>query len=279
MDHTAIQAIGQTAIEAAQANRLATDTPAVILTSRDGTQRIECIEHLQPGRSRYRGKYASNTLADFASYVVRTHENGLTQGQAQGFIDPDNMACVAYFNLGDNEHPGHADHTASLKLKPSAAYAALRGALAKPHDQRSLHDFIEEWRDFIVPMTAGVPDTTRTIPSVLAAVRSITIDKARSDTHDDRDFGATRSTMESVDAKSQHTLPTGLVFRCVPHEGLPSREFRLRLGVSTGGDKLVLVLRLQQAEAVQEAIAADFCAALSDKLRTACSLVLGTFAP
>lgn len=128
-------------------------------------------------------------------------------------------------------------------------------------------------------MTAGEPDTTRTIPSVLAAVRSITIDKARSDTHDDRDFGATRSTMESVDAKSQHTLPSGLLFRCVPYEGLPPREFRLRLGVSTAGDKLALTLRLQQAEAVTEAIAANFRAALSDKLGTACSLVLGAFTP
>ncbi|MBN8921622.1 MAG: hypothetical protein BGP10_15850 [Rhodanobacter sp. 68-29] len=279
MDQSAIVTLSRLAVEAEEANRLDTDTPAVILTNRDGTQHIESIEHLQPGRSRYRGKYTSNALADFAGYVTRTHENGLAQGQPQGFIDPANMACAVFFNLGDGEHAGHADHTASLKLKPTAAYAALRAALAKAHDQRSLHDFIEDWRDAIVPMTAGEPDTTRRIPSVLAAVRSITIDEARSSTHDDRDFGATRSTMESVDAKSAHTLPSGLVFRCAPYEGLPGREFRLRLGVSTGADKLVLVLRMQQAEAVEEAIAADFRAALADKLSTACSLVLGTFTP
>ena len=74
-------------------------------------------------------------------------------------------------------------------------------------------------------------------------------------------------------------LPSGFEFRCVPYAGLPPRVFRLRLGVNTGGDKLTLVLRIQQAEQHTEAIAEDFRATLAAKLGTASTLTLGTFTP
>lgn len=279
MDQTAIQAIANLAVDASQSNRLDTDTPAIILTNREGQQTIASIEHLQPGRSRYRGKFATQNLIAFAEYVVATVENNAPRIPAASFIDPDNVTAATYFNLGDHENPGHGDNIAHLKLKPTAAYRALTDTTnQRALDQRTLHDFIEDWRDNITVLYDGQPKDN-SIAAALAAVRDITIAQAREARHVERDFGATQSTMESVDAKSALTLPSGFDFKAVPYDGLQERTFRLRLGVNTGGDKLTLTLRIQQAEQFSEDIARDFLARLQAKLGTASTLTLGTFTP
>ena len=148
MDSSTVNAIGQLAIEAAQANRIDADTPALILRTEHAGQQVVSIEHLQPGRSRFRGAFATRQLPDFAAYVIAETENAARErGSVQGFIDTDNMCAKVFFNLGNLEHAGHADHHATLKLKPTAAYAALLAATARSLDQRTLHDFVEDWRD------------------------------------------------------------------------------------------------------------------------------------
>lgn len=279
MDSSTVNAIGQLAIEAAQANRIDADTPALILRTEEGSQQVVSIEHLQPGRSRFRGAFATRQLPDFAAYVIAETENAARErGSVQGFIDTDNMCAKVFFNLGNLEHAGHADHHATLKLKPTAAYAALQAATARSLDQRALHDFVEDWRDSIVPVFDGQADATR-LANTLAAIRDITVETARKVNHVERDMGATRSAMESIDARSTLTLPSGFEFRTVPYDGLAERTFRLRLGVITGGDKVALTLRIQQAEQVTEDIAKDFRDRLATKLGTACPLTLGTFTP
>lgn len=279
MDRSAIESIGQLAIEAAGANHIHADTPAVILRDPDGGQKVQSLEHLQPGRSRYRGAFVTRQLPDFATYVVSETENTTRPtGSVQGFIDTEAMHAKVFFNLGNLEHAGHADHHATLKLKPTAAYAALLAAAARPHDQRSLHDFVEDWREQIVPLFDGQPDASR-LANTLAAIRDITVETARKVNLVERDMGATRSAMESVDARSTLTLPSGFDFHAVPYDGLAERTFRLRLGVTTGGDKVGLVLRIQQAEQITEDIAKDFRDRLAALLGTACPLTLGIFTP
>lgn len=279
MDSSTVNAIGQLAIEAAQANRIDADTPAIVLLDHDGGQQVVSLEHLQPGRSRFRGAFQTRQLPDFAAYVVAETENTTRPaGSVQGFIDTDHMSARVFFNLGNMEHAGHADHLATLNLKPTAAYAALQAATVRSLDQRALHDFVEDWRDNIVPVFDGKADATR-LANTLAAIRDITVETARKVNHVERDMGATRSAMESVDARSTLTLPSGFEFRAVPYDGLAERTFRLRLGVTTGGDKVGLVLRIQQAEQVTEDIAKDFRDRLAAKLGTACPLTLGTFTP
>jgi uncharacterized protein YfdQ (DUF2303 family) len=278
MDSSAIDRIAQLGIEAAKANRIDTVTPAIILTQQNGTQCVESLEKLQKGRSRFRGKFATSSLQDLADYAVTRHENDAGTLPAQGFIDTDAMAATIFFNLGATTAPGHADDIATLKLKPTAAYAALIAAIRQPHDQRSLHDFVEDWRDIITPLIDGQP-SDKPLASTLAAIRDITVETARSINHTERDMGSSRSAMESVDAKSNLILPSGFMFKCVPYDGLQERTFSMRLGVNTGGDKLSLVLRIQQAEASTEAIAKDFRDRLAAKLGTSSSLTLGTFTP
>ena len=143
----------------------------------------------------------------------------------------------------------------AAKCKPTAAYAAMRAACSKPLGQRELHDFLEDWRDNTFALYDGATDDGKPYSAALAAVRDITIETARSVNSVERDMGATRSAMESVDAKSKLVLPSGFLFKAVPYEGLQERTFTLRLGVNTGGDKLTLVLRMQRHSENASAVA------------------------
>ena len=279
MDQSAIHAISQLSVDAAKANLLETDTPAIVLSAANGTQTLASIEYLQPGRSRFRGAYETNGLLAFAEHVLaQAAASGASQ--AQTFIDPNAVSAKTYFNLGDHEHPGHGDHTATLNLMPTAAYAALLAIAGRPLSQAWLHDFVEDWRDIIVPVYGATADSSR-ISSALAAIRNITIETARKVNLAEGDFSQSRSAMESIDARSDHELPSRFVLTTVPYEGLPSRAFHLRLSVMTGGagEKLSLVLRIQQAEQVSEDIANDFRQQLIDRIGDASVLFIGTFNP
>lgn len=276
MDRTAVQAIAELATDAARTAVLDTDTPAVILRGANGSQEINSLEKFQPGRSRYRGRFETRAIDAFASYV-NDAAAGYDTAPAT-FIDAQAMEAKAYFNLGDLEHPGHGDHTALLKLRPTAAFAALRAAVQQKHDQRSLHDFVEDWRDIILPVYDTKADASRLV-SALAAIRDVTIETARKINSVEHDMGATQSTMESVDAKSTHTLPHGFVFTTVPYEGLHAVAFQLRLSALTSGDKLAFGLRIKQAEKVDEDIANDFHRTLLESIGTNASVLLGNFTP
>lgn len=280
MDQSTVRAIGDLAVEAEKANRIDAEVPAVILRTEDGGQKVHSLEHLQPGRSRFRGTYRTSGLLAFAEHVLAIKAAGIA-GNVQTFIDPDKVSATAFFNLGDFEHPGHADHQAILALKPTAAFGALKAVTGNGYtmNQRQLHDFLEDWRDIIVPVYGEEEDPKR-LASALAAVRSITIEQARSVNLAESDFGAKKSAMESIDAKSDHVLPSRFVFKTSPYEGFAERKFYLRLGVMTGGNEaLRLTLRVQQSEKVEEEITAEFRNLLDAQISSASSLFIGTFAP
>ena len=98
-------------------------------------------------------------------------------------------------------------------------------------------------------------------------MRKITLDYARNEEHEVGDFAASKSAMESVEAKSKLQLPKYFVFNTHTYKGLDSQAFTLRLSILTGGNAPVLVARLIKAEQIQEAIAKEFAEKLTDALK------------
>lgn len=133
MDAEAIKEISQLAIDAAGANRIDAKTPAIILG-----EEVVSLEHLQSGRSRFRGAFVTNVMSEFAGYV-KAHTDG------HGFIDADKVAARVFHNLGDTGNPGHGDWTSTLALKPTAAYAAMLAVENKHLSQKQLVEWIEDW--------------------------------------------------------------------------------------------------------------------------------------
>lgn len=244
-----------------------TNTPTAVLPD---NVTLHNLEKYQAQRARFRGELTTNSLTDFANYVV-----GRNGPAAQGFVNQDAMSCEVFFNLGDEASPGHADDTATLKLKATAAYTALQQLAGKRLSQKELAEWMEDWR---ANLTAVDPaDNTLSIVQAIAAVRNITIKASAERTSVEGNFSATRSAMDAIEAASQDTLPAKLHFNIVPYEGLGQRVFTLALSVLTGEDKPALKPRWVGEELQREEIAKEFKAVLAKEVGGSATLLLGNF--
>lgn len=244
-----------------------TNTPVVLIP---GNVTLHNVEKYQLLRARFRGELQTNSLADFANYV--TNRNGKA---AKGFINQDAMSCEVFFNLGDEAEPGHADDTATLMLKPTAAYTALRQLAGKKLSQKELAEWMEDWRANLTAADAN--DNTLSIVQAIAAVRNITIKASAERTTVQGNFSANSSAMDAIEAASQDTLPAKLHFNIVPFEGLGQRVFTLALSVLTGEDKPVLKPRWVGEELQREEIAKEFKTVLAKEVGGSATLLLGSF--
>ncbi len=239
------------------------------------------LEQYQQGRRRYRGTYATQSLADFVAYA---REHGASGTAAQGFVDiRDKLQAVMFFNLGDRSDPGHGDWRAVLALQQMAAFAALLAINGKSLSQRDVQTFIEDWPHAIAAVTVSDDGTRIAWPhsKLLAALRRLTINRAsRTDTTEGA-YSANASVLESVEASSEAGLPDLLTFTTVPYLDLPTRTFDLRLAISSAdaSEKPRLTLRVIELEAHKEAIAQQFKEALRKGLGEGFPLMVGAFAP
>ncbi|EKT4480199.1 DUF2303 family protein [Pseudomonas putida] len=228
------------------------------------------LECFQAGRTRFRGTFSTHSLADYTAYVVER-----AAPAARGFIDQDSMSCIVLFNIGTAEEPGHADDRAVLRLKASAAFAAVQAVCGQNLAQKAMSDWIEDWNQHLAATDEN--GQTMTIAKAIAAVRTITVKASSESDHAVGETRASRSTMDQIEASSKETLPAWLDFKVVPFEGLSEQVIRLRVSVITGGSQPVLKLRWIGEEAQREAIAQEFKSVLDDKVGTAAKLSLGTF--
>ncbi|MBA1200501.1 DUF2303 family protein [Pseudomonas capeferrum] len=262
----ALQHIGDQALAAA-AKPLETDAPTVIVP--EGAKIVD-LERFQLGRSRFRGTYSTHSLADFGAYVVER-----SAPYARGFIDQDAMSCIVLFNIGTPAEPGHADDRAVLRLKASAAFAAVQAVCGQSLAQKAMSDWIEDWNQHLTATDEN--GASMSIAKAIAAVRTITVKASSESDHAVGETRASRSTMDAIEASSKETLPAWLDFKVIPFEGLSEQVIRLRMSVITSGAQPVLKLRWLGEEAQREAIAQEFKSVLESKVADAAKLALGTF--
>lgn len=232
--------------------------------------KLHSTEKLETHRNRFRGALATSSLADFVIYVKDRADKA-----THGFVDKDSMSCRVIFNLGDTALPGHGDDSATLRLEPTAAYAALQRIAGKNLQQKDLAEWMEDWRDFLQAVTPD--DQDMSLAQAIAAVRNITIKASSELTNAEGNFNTKRSAMEQIEAASQDTLPGSLIFACAPYDGLPVRNFVLRLSVLTGEAKPTLKPRWVAEEQIREEIAQEFKDLLAADIADSTSLTIGTF--
>jgi uncharacterized protein YfdQ (DUF2303 family) len=238
------------------------DCQSVVAVHKDFS--IENLEKYQASRFRFRGAFCTKSIDGFSDYAQARNSK-----MASCFIDADAMRANMIFNIGDENQPGHCDSTASLALEMTAPYSALLSIINKPKSQKDIAEFIEDWRQLLTASGEEDADGNKekiSIIKAIHAIRKITIEaKAVSDT-ETRNFGASSSTMESIDVKSAEMPPAYLHFSCEPYLGLPSRTFDIRLSVLTGERTPSLVLRIVQHETAQEEMAEEFEAIINSKI-------------
>ncbi|MCB5311948.1 YfdQ family protein [Yersinia intermedia] len=244
-----------TSIIEKQLNRMDCDTIAL-----PAGVSVKSLEQFQVERYRFRGAMETSNIDEFVKY-----SSGYAGDGVRCFIDADEMRAQTIFNIGTLLNPGHADNTASLSLKKTAPFRELLNIDGRKQAQKELAEWLEDYREFLLAFDAD--GVVLDIKKAVGAVRRITIEQTSSADHEDQDFSAKRSVMESVEAKSKDVMPAAFEFKCVPYEGLGERRFKLRYSILTGGNVPVLVLRIVQLEAEEEKIAVEFLELLTDKFK------------
>ena len=235
---------------------------------------VHDLQKFQPHRRRFTGHLQTNDITDFTDYVKG---NAWNEEKPSGFIDGNKLSCTAYFNLGDDSTPGHGDWRATLQLEQTSAYVAVRSINGRKHDQQDLATWLEDWADQLAPFARGEGQPYGNLARAVSAVRHIKISTKAESESKVSDFGAKRSAMEEVEARSELELPAGFIFTCQPYHGLPARSFLLRLQVITAKDDPQLVLRIVRLEQHEEEIVRDFKELLQEHLADTAKLTIGTF--
>lgn len=229
-------------------------TPAVALPS---DMDVHNMESYLSGRVRFRGSMETTNINDFIRYCGANDKVG-----SGCFVDPESMKAKAFFNLGTEAEPGHADFTAILELNKTPEFNAVLRVNGQQSNQKTLAEFMEDWQgDMVAYDSEG--DTIH-IGKAISAVRRITTESYRKQDTEVGDLKASKSAMESVEAKSDDGLPSGFLFTCVPYNGLVERTFDLRMSVLTGGDSPVLVVRIKRLEVIEEEMSVEFMELLKD---------------
>lgn len=281
MDASTVDSIEKLAVDAARARVLGTATPTIVLRDDEGTERVVSLEPFAAARARFRGTYNTSSLQDFARYVIG-------RGAGDGFIQPDALSATVIFNLhvaidpGSPSEPGHADDIAQLALKSTPDYEALKLGAGSTFVQKQVVEWLEDWADnltadFSDGTTSGSTADPTAIKRAIAALRRVKIKASSEAVHTDKDFGASRSALEDIEASSESGLPAGFRFTCQPAPDLSPRTFYLRLRVHPADDKPTFQLRWIRRESDLEAIGQDFKAKLLDAIGDKASMLLGTF--
>lgn len=246
MDRSALQTIIEQALAAS-----AVSNTDVLVKALPGDFKLHSLEPFLDGRFRFRGTMSTSSIDDFLSYATENADS-----DTQCFIDDEQMSATCFFNLGSTTEPGHADHTAQLKLKTTAPYRAMVNINGRTLSQDDIVEWLEDWN---VHVQASDTERNQTdTKKALQAIRKITIAAQSEQTSDKSDFRATRSAMENIEARSSDQLPAGFLFTCTPYEGLGERTFFLRLSVIPQKGEPVLKLRIVQFEREQEQMAEEF---------------------
>jgi len=280
MDKSAIEQIQHLAVQAAHNENIGITAMPLALLHQDFD--LHNLEQYMDGRTRLRGTFRTHLSSEFVNYFTQ-HRNEHTRI----FINEDKLTAVAIFNLGDDEHPGHCDHTAQLALKQTREFQALLTLDNRPAlSQREMADWIEDWRGCIVVHDKDGEEIE--IKRVIAAIRNLEINASRTSEHSDGDFSEQQSTLlERIEAKSRHGLPDGFLFQyfhCHPYQELGVRHIYMRLRIMTGGDAPKLSARIVGLEALLESLQREFVEHLIDLLGktgtpTSQAVLIGEFAP
>lgn len=275
MDKSAIETIRDSSSAAAAVTQAAIPATITQLLAVPNGVTMQNIEPFLPGRVRFRGKLTTDSIQDFVSYV-KDHPSG------RGFIDTSGkLGATVFFNLGDADEPGHADHTARLNLQATPAFLAMLATAGTAYSQRDALDFIEDWQHIIGAHSEGEDGQFHNIglAKAIAAIRKVKIEARSTAENTEGNFQQTRSVLESVSASSDEGLPDVLSFRTVPYLGLQERTFYLRVSLSTTGREPSLRFRVIWLDQEKENIALEFKALLLGEVGDAATMTIGAFQP
>jgi uncharacterized protein YfdQ (DUF2303 family) len=241
---------------------------------------LESTERFLPAPVRFRGEFATTSLAAFVGYVLSVIR--AREGSPIVFIDPEEMKAISFFDLGTAVEPGWGGHYATLRVPQTAEFRALienslvRG---KHFTQLDFVDFMGDWAPnlkFFDESDYGIPAA-----AVIRAVKNVKIEEMTKTDNAVGHYAAERTTLEGVEvsAKNGDRLPAQMTFTCIPFEEFESRAFVCSMRSVVKSDKTArLAYHVTALEAERLKIAEEFKRRISDMFGDSpVELHVGTF--
>ena len=269
IDKTIIEQIQSTTHHIKEVNN--TDFPVV---SKSKSLELENLEEFQKCKNQFTGTFNTSVIDDFVAYL-KAHQGD------NCFINKNGMTAKTVLDLGDNDNPGHGKHKAVLSLESTAAFLSLNDMRNERHNQKDLVEWLIDWKDHVVFNDEnGKPVEFK---KAITAIRNITLESANKKVSDVQHFSEKKSSMENVEASTSSedgTLPSYIIFKCHPYEGINQFEFNLRISLILRADSISIMMRAIKFSAVKEDIANTFRDLLLRKFeddKTSVNIYLGTF--
>lgn len=239
----------------------------------DGTKLVG-LEQFLDRRIRYRGSFITESIGAFVSYLGPFADGDNPQPV---FIDAERAAAHCVLDLGTNEAPGHCEHSASLTLRQTAAWAAMLAINDVAQSQRALAEWLEDWRAIVT--ARGADNVEMNFAKAIAAIRKIDIDATTKVGTEVANLSESRSQFARIEASSSEGIPSRFQVKCKPYEELGERIIDLDISVTTGGKEPMLKLRIVSFGALVEAIAEEFSNVISGATDRTFRPLIGKFTP
>lgn len=241
--------------------------PAVIMPSE---RQVASLEHLLDSPVFHRVTYNTERLDDFCRYVGNARRDGTAV-----FVKPDGSGAQAIIDFGDHDHPQWQRHKAGLNMKHTAEFAACLGINGKAMTQRQIIEWLEDWGHIASGVNAA--GESLTVPRIIAALRRIDLKASRAASHEDRNFGATRTAMEEIEASSgDGAMPDIIKIVCQVYPCTKQREVTLRLSLLTGDDKPTLKARIIGLDTINKEVAEEIEMEIITRLGDSSSVFVGS---
>lgn len=234
-------------------NAISNQQEAIALPSGFALHKI--TTHLQKP-NRQTGSFHAEQLSDVLAYY-----NAHKDANSRIFVDSKDIGLTGVIDFGCVKTPGHKEHKAIWKAKPSAVFERLLRTNA--WTQKDFAEFLEDHAVDLValksPSVSESADNTINYTTAIQAARTITLESAKNRTQEIGSFSASASAMEKVSAKVEHGMPQYLKLAGAAYLGSSSFmevPVYVAVGLRTGDDKIGFSTRIMGLESIREQIAA-----------------------
>lgn len=230
--------------------------------------KIYSTEKYNALRDRFRGTFQTNNIESFVDYAKARGVAGL-----KNFINTTGtLKTEAFFNIGNEADPGHADDTATLVLIKKPEFVAFEQANGRRFDQETLIDLLDDWAEFITfkgkTLVDGVlVDTSIAFEKGIRALRKVKLTKGTEVNSHVAEMGYQKSAAESMEATGVDAdLPTTIVLNTESFKGLPVESVLISVRISVKDSDPIFILRIVGKDNHDQKRADQFIEILKGKL-------------
>ena len=199
---------------------------------------IRDISQFMERPRRFCGRFTTTHLGSFIDYCKSNETDSWAL-----FVHK--LGAVAYFDYGTHEKPGWREHRAVFdpELIPEYKLMLEKTMPGVNLTQLEMVDFLEDMGDAI---SARSGDQDLTLSQAIAGVRNVSIERVKNTDTTVEDMSASRSTLESIEAKSKKHLPTDLSVHVAPVDGMSEHTQMLRVRViDNNGEPRFMIRRVR----------------------------------